>query len=359
MARLQFCDYHNMVAILEKGEFNTDFHPMVDFIAASPLRYALTVKPTIFVSHIRQFWSTARIETTNEGTHNLATVDGIQRTVSEASLRRHLKLRDEDGIVSIPDTELFENLTLMGIKTTEDGTQILATLDGVLRTVTESSLRRNLKLQDEEGISSLPDTELFENLALMGYNSSPNQKFTFQKDTEEMETVLTTMDAATVLASGTAEVPTSSGSIPTAGPSADEVPIASPVFATATVVTPYRRRKGKEVLESAKKQKISEEVPEEVKSSIEVPEEKIKEMMQLVPIEEVYMEALQVKHSIIDWRFHTEGQRAYWKITRLEGSSASYQFFTDLLKHLDRDDLNQLWSLVKETLSKRPATSDK
>nr|GFB21428.1 hypothetical protein [Tanacetum cinerariifolium]GFB21457.1 hypothetical protein [Tanacetum cinerariifolium] len=114
MARLQFCDYHNIVAILEKGEFNSDFHPMVDFIAASPLRYALTVKPTIFVSHIWQFWSTARIETTDEGAHILATVDGIQRTVSESSVRRNLKLRDEDGIVSIPDTELFENLTLMG-----------------------------------------------------------------------------------------------------------------------------------------------------------------------------------------------------------------------------------------------------
>nr|GEX00606.1 hypothetical protein [Tanacetum cinerariifolium] len=115
MGRLQFCDYHNMVAILEKGEFNSDFHPMVDFIAASPLRYALTVKPTIFVSHIRQFWSTSRIETTDEGTHILAIVDGIQRTVSESSLRRNLKLRDEDGIVSISDTELFKNLTLMGI----------------------------------------------------------------------------------------------------------------------------------------------------------------------------------------------------------------------------------------------------
>nr|GFB04912.1 hypothetical protein [Tanacetum cinerariifolium] len=114
MARLQFFDYHNMVTILEKGEFNTDFHPMVEFIAASPLKYALTVKPTIIVSNIRQFWSTARIETTDEGTHILATVDGIQRTVFEASLRRNLKLRDEDGIVSIPDTELFENLTLMG-----------------------------------------------------------------------------------------------------------------------------------------------------------------------------------------------------------------------------------------------------
>nr|GEZ46402.1 hypothetical protein [Tanacetum cinerariifolium] len=37
MARLQFCDYHNMVAILEKNEHNIDFHPMVDFIEASPL----------------------------------------------------------------------------------------------------------------------------------------------------------------------------------------------------------------------------------------------------------------------------------------------------------------------------------
>nr|GEX90518.1 hypothetical protein [Tanacetum cinerariifolium] len=30
-----------------------------------------------------------------------------------------------------------------------------------------------------------------------------------------------------------------------------------------------------------------------------------------------------------------------------------------LLKHLDREDLNQLWRLVKETLSHRPPTSEK
>nr|GEV81511.1 leucine-rich repeat protein [Tanacetum cinerariifolium] len=84
--------------------------------------------------------------------------------------------------------------------------------------------------------------------------------------------------------------------------------------------------------------------------------EKVKEMMQLVPIEEVYVESLQVKHPIIDWKVYTKGQRSYWKITRLGGSSASYQFFIDLLKHLDREDLNQLWRLVKETLSNRPPT---
>nr|GFB28348.1 hypothetical protein [Tanacetum cinerariifolium] len=36
-----------MVAILEKGEHNSDFHPMVDFLEASPLMYALTVSPTV------------------------------------------------------------------------------------------------------------------------------------------------------------------------------------------------------------------------------------------------------------------------------------------------------------------------
>nr|GEZ74371.1 ribonuclease H-like domain, reverse transcriptase, RNA-dependent DNA polymerase [Tanacetum cinerariifolium] len=75
----------------------------------------------------------------------------------------------------------FIEASPLRIETTAEETQILAIVDGVLRTVTESSLRRNLKLQDEEGISSLPDTELFENLTLMGYNISPNQKFTFQK----------------------------------------------------------------------------------------------------------------------------------------------------------------------------------
>nr|GFB55323.1 hypothetical protein [Tanacetum cinerariifolium] len=244
-------------------------------------------------------------------------------------------------------------------------------------------------------------------------------------DSEEMTTVLISMDAATVLASGVVDVPTGSGSIPTASTPAEEqvptgsdvVPTTSPVFATTTVATPYRRRKGKEVMvesetlkkqkvqeqidaqvareleeklergskkeyhqfdselpfekrielitdlvkyqdnyakiykfqsqqrktwtkkqkrdyymavimsnlgwkvkdfreeaerikrkglnleqESAKKQKTSEEVSEEAMFPEEVPKEKVKEMMQLVPIEEVYVEALQVKHPIIDWK---------------------------------------------------------
>nr|GFD17253.1 hypothetical protein [Tanacetum cinerariifolium] len=53
------------------------------------------------------------------------------------------------------------------------------------------------------------------------------------------------------------------------------------------------------------------------------------------------------------------GQRSYWKIIRLGGSSTSYQFFMDLLEHIDREDLNQLWALLNESLSIRQPTSNK
>nr|GEZ31092.1 putative reverse transcriptase domain-containing protein [Tanacetum cinerariifolium] len=89
-----------MVAILEKYEQNTDFHQIVDFVGASHIRYALTFNPTIYVSHIRQFWSTARIETTDEGTKILATVDGMgqsKRTLRRGEIRENLaRIRDDN-----------------------------------------------------------------------------------------------------------------------------------------------------------------------------------------------------------------------------------------------------------------------
>nr|GEW96968.1 reverse transcriptase domain-containing protein [Tanacetum cinerariifolium] len=104
---------------------------------------------------------------------------------------------------------------------------------------------------------------------------------------------------------------------------------------------------------------LEQESTKNVKTSEEVSKEDLKTIMHLVPVEEVYVEALQVKHPIIGWEIHTEGQRTYWKIIRLGGSTASYQFFVDMLKHFDREDLNQLWALVKETLNIRQATRDK
>nr|GEY20858.1 hypothetical protein [Tanacetum cinerariifolium] len=438
-----------MVAILEKGEHNVDFHPIVDFVEASPLRYALTVKPAIYVSHIRQFWSTARIETTEEGTKILATIDSILRTVTESSLRRNLKLKDEEGIrfnefssniatalvcLATNRTYNFSKMSFNGLVKNVNNKTFTLPHDSAPRVTSpaaaaEGSMQQTLNeltafctslqrkhseliskfeaqeleinrlkarvklLEDREGVDAERSGD---DAPIKGRNLDEGEAAAkrVSDDTEEIATVLTSMDAATVLASGVADVPTRSGSIPTASPPAaefptgsDVVPTAGPVFATATVVTPYRRRKGKEImvesetpkkkkkvkdfrgmtfeeieakfttvwkqledfipmgskeeaerlkrkglsleLESKKKLKTSDEVHEEVKSHDEVPEEKVKEMMQLVPIEEVYVKSIQVKHPIIDW------------------------------KHMDRKDLNQLWALVKESLSNKQPTSDK
>ncbi|GJX53079.1 putative ribonuclease H-like domain-containing protein [Tanacetum coccineum] len=81
---------------LVKTELNIDFHQRVDFLEASHLRYGLTIHPTIYVSHIQQFWSTAMVETVDGETKIVAKIDGRQRTISESSIRRHLKLLDDE-----------------------------------------------------------------------------------------------------------------------------------------------------------------------------------------------------------------------------------------------------------------------
>nr|GEX97953.1 hypothetical protein [Tanacetum cinerariifolium] len=60
-----------------------------------------------------------------------------------------------------------------------------------------------------------------------------------------------------------------------------------------------------------KKQKSSEEAPEIETTTKEFTEEKINEMMQLVQVEDVYVQALQVKHPIIDWKVHSEEWKLY------------------------------------------------
>nr|GEV18523.1 hypothetical protein [Tanacetum cinerariifolium] len=58
--------------------------------------------------------------------------------------------------------------------------EITATIDGKVKVVTEASVRRHLKLEDSDCISNLPTTEIFEQLALMGYVAN-SDKLTFQK----------------------------------------------------------------------------------------------------------------------------------------------------------------------------------
>ncbi|GJX96523.1 hypothetical protein Tco_0352321 [Tanacetum coccineum] len=56
---------------------------------------------------------------------------------------------------------------------------------------------------------------------------------------------------------------------------------------------------------------------------------------------------------------YTKGARKYWKIIRFGNHTEVYQFFDDMLKAFDREDLVKLWSLVKEKFNSTEPTKDK
>ncbi|GJX97247.1 hypothetical protein Tco_0353045 [Tanacetum coccineum] len=100
-----------MVAYLEKTEGSEGFHQIIDFLTASHINYALTKSPTIYASLIEQFWQTAALSTIEDGVMEItATINGRVKTITEASIRRHLKLEDSDGISTLPNAKFFEQL---------------------------------------------------------------------------------------------------------------------------------------------------------------------------------------------------------------------------------------------------------
>nr|GEZ13357.1 hypothetical protein [Tanacetum cinerariifolium] len=249
------------------------------------------------------FWSTDRIETTDEGTKILTTFDGKLRTISESSIRINLKLNDKAGISSLPDAELFENLALMGqyskrariaqssalptaadeptsplgddsqgkacplvsgLEAAQDRANIIKTstlphdlTPRVTSLATDggnleiASLKAKIKLLEDKDAQG--DEPSREDATIKGRSLEIGEEAGIEKstergsnDTKKLVNVLTSLDAASILTSGvqvvsvppaakvgTVSVPTGSGM----------VPIASLIFTTASVVTPYARRK--------------------------------------------------------------------------------------------------------------------
>ncbi|GJY69164.1 putative ribonuclease H-like domain-containing protein [Tanacetum coccineum] len=110
-----------MVAFLEKSTGSAGFYQIIDFLNRSHICYALTKKPEVCVSFLKQFWRSAEASTDDDGEVKInATIDGHSLSITEGSLRRHLKLADQDGVTSIPNSEIFEQLALMGYHTDSD-----------------------------------------------------------------------------------------------------------------------------------------------------------------------------------------------------------------------------------------------
>ncbi|GJX02724.1 hypothetical protein Tco_0188640 [Tanacetum coccineum] len=126
------------------------------------------------------------------------------------------------------------------------------------------------------------------------------------------------------------------------------------------------KRAGQDVVEEpAKRQKTTEasesvqEQPSEEPKADELSQEQLQQMMLIVPEEGMHIEALQIKYPIIDWEVHSEDTMKFWKIIRVGNHTEVYQVFEDMLKNFDREDLDKLWSLVKERFNSPGLTDDK
>nr|GEY92804.1 hypothetical protein [Tanacetum cinerariifolium] len=439
MARLTFYDYHNMIAILEKYEHNTDFHQIVDFVEASHLR----------------------IETTDEGTKNLATVDdelvspigddsqgkacptdsGLEAehdrekitktsTLPSDSTTRLTSLAADEGSMQQQLNELTDLCTRLQRQQTEMASKIAS------QDLEISQLKARVKLlEDRDGGGIAPSGEdapikgrsldegeeaCIERSTEKGSNDTKEMKRELQEQIdvqmarqleEEMErdaqrmNEQITRDAKISRIHAEEELQRMIDGLDRNNETVAKYLQKYHQFAVVLSIrerielindlVKYQDNYAKVLkYQTQQKKPLSKKQPREFYTSVlkshtgwkakhfkgmtlkEIRENfdpVWKQIEDFIPIgskEEGERfkrkgirfkqdSAKKVKHLKIDWEIQTEGQRSYWKIIRLGGSTTSYQFFVDMLKHFDREDLNQLWALVKETLNIRQAVNEK
>ncbi|GKA37422.1 hypothetical protein Tco_0723987 [Tanacetum coccineum] len=320
-----------------------------------------------------QFWQTATASTLDNGEMEItAIIDGIVKIVTKASIRRHLKLEDSDGISNLPTTEIFEQLALMrsSIKQETEVPQpsspphtnvadeaactgmdvryggAASTVTGLeagqgsgedIRARVEASEELVQRLQTEERKKYSKDDQA--NMLHIGnYKLQQLKRLSFDEIKDLFETTMrranTFVPMETEIRRGVPEL----------------VADSSQALVTDSTEARSTKRVAEEELgqQSSKKQE-----------SDELSHEELQQLMIIVPKEGMNIEALQIKYPIIDWEVYTKDSRMYWKIIRVGNHTEVYQVFEDMLETFDRDDLVKLWSLVQERFISTEPTKDK
>ncbi|KAI3742283.1 hypothetical protein L1987_59963 [Smallanthus sonchifolius] len=110
----KFSTYHNLTSYLVKGNKSEGFDDMIDFLCRSKLHFALTVNPTIYISHMADFWNSASYSIEHGIPQIKAKVDGKDITVTEATLRKYLRLQDEGAANSYTKDEYMRTFVSIG-----------------------------------------------------------------------------------------------------------------------------------------------------------------------------------------------------------------------------------------------------
>nr|GEZ31719.1 hypothetical protein [Tanacetum cinerariifolium] len=113
---ITYADTHNMIAYLTKSDASEGFNQIIDFLNACSIKYALTINPNIYVSSIKQFWSSILVKKVNDMMRLQVLVDKKKVIIIEATIREALRLDDAKTIDCLPNEEIFTELSRMGYK---------------------------------------------------------------------------------------------------------------------------------------------------------------------------------------------------------------------------------------------------
>nr|GEV19355.1 ribonuclease H-like domain-containing protein [Tanacetum cinerariifolium] len=85
-----------------------------------------------------------------------ALVDGKKIIITKSTIRKDLQLEDAEGVDCLSNIVIFEQLALMRV----DGKKVI---------ISEASITRDLQFADKEGVDCLPNSTIIEQLASMGH----------------------------------------------------------------------------------------------------------------------------------------------------------------------------------------------
>ncbi|GKA56671.1 hypothetical protein Tco_0755743 [Tanacetum coccineum] len=326
-----------MIAYLQKSEGSEGFHQIIDFLNASHIQYALIENPIIYVSFIKQFWSTATARTTFTASStsqpsNIHTTPVTEEAASmphESPLQSvHLLGRDEGSLGDFNRNKLD--------------------LDAKISLVLphDAEIQEKISSDTEVLLEKEETTELVEEPTELVEDQGSGKKG--EQEVTTADTALNTSSVPISTVSATPEVSTTAANLVYIervqrrgkikyGIKFIHFPMDSEEKSQRlkragqdVEAKPAKRQRTKEVSES-----VQEQTDEEPKTD-ELPQEQLNQMVIIVPNKGINIEALQTKYPIIGWEVYSEDTMQFWKIIRvdnhtetkelkcLEASSAEY-----------------------------------
>nr|GEX36195.1 putative ribonuclease H-like domain-containing protein [Tanacetum cinerariifolium] len=368
--------------------------------AVSYIKHALTINPHTYVSCIKQFWNTVVVKQSNDVTRLQALVEKKKVVITEATIRDALCLDDAEGVDCLPNEEIFAELAHMAqpwllllfacLQVTGDD-QVKRRQDEIYK-IDMDHVSKVLSMQEDEPkvqevVDVVTTAKLITKVVTAASESvtAANEEYA-RKLHEELNKDIdwnATIDHVKQKAKEDSYV--QSYQVMKKRPQTKAQARRNMITYLKNVVG-FRLENFKgmsyddirsifeakfnsniEFLLKSKVQ-LEEEENRAIQSINETPAQKaakrrklneevedLKQHLEIVPDEDddVYTEAtpLARKVPVVDYEIIHFNNKPHYKIIRADGTHQLYVSFITMLKNFEREDLESLWSLVKERFS--------